>query len=973
MFRGGAILLGLAGFLAAGLYALEPDRLISQYHKQVWQVEDGLPHNYVTALLEDDTGFLLVGTDEGLARFDGLHFLPFEADRGLHIPQRWVSALLRGEATRPLWIGTFDGSLIALRDGKVAADFGSLGSVFDLLADGRGGVWASTRTGVVRSDGRAVRHIAGLQRPPDTGWNVLAPDASGGGLAVTVDGLFHVQGDHADRMAGNNAEWGQILTVASEANGTIWLGTTRGLFRFARQGGRPAALAGVPGPVVAILRDRNGTLWAGTWGRGLYRITSRGAEGWSSGRGLPEDFVRTLFEDKEGDLWIGSRGGLTRWKDSALAPLGVPEGLTGDFATTVNEDPKGDLWLGTWRGGLYRLHDGHLQPQPSPVPTLFFTVRALAFDGRGNTWIGNWEGLYRFDGARYQHYGGEADSPYQHVSSLLFNRRGALWIGTSGGGLFRFANGTPEGAPPENFLAGAEVSSLAEDREGRLWVGTNRGVGRVDAEGKWEAVSGLPQDSIQSVSTDEEGRVWACTLSGTLYLVSPRAVVLDQASGLPGYALYRLVDDHAGSLWVSSARGVLQIRSREIAEVLKGARRRLDVTVYGQEDGMRTIECHGLSQPAGNRARDGSVWFGTAKGFVQIRPYRRPAATAPQVTLEQIGADGRLLAESSSTLAAGARNVEVQYTAVNLSAPGKVQFRYRMDGFDPDWVEAHAERVARYNRLPPGNFTFLVEARNPNGNWSAPASLAIRQLPQFYQTWWFAVLVAAALAGMAGMGYRRHTQVLRARYEAVLSERNRIAREWHDTLVAGFSAISLQLEAIKSRLTQQPERAGELIELTRSMVHHYRSEARRVIWDLRDSRPDSETLPEAVSNALHQATDGRDVEGSLSIVGEPVSAPRELEHNVLRICQEALSNAVRHGEPRSLRLELEYTPAWLLVRVRDDGAGFEPDRLNGLTGHFGLTVMRERARRFGGTLRLESRPGDGTIVEAKVPLQAEKE
>jgi signal transduction histidine kinase len=385
---------------------------------------------------------------------------------------------------------------------------------------------------------------------------------------------------------------------------------------------------------------------------------------------------------------------------------------------------------------------------------------------------------------------------------------------------------------------------------------------------------------------------------------------------------------------------------------------------------MRTIECHGLSQPAGNRARDGSVWFGTVKGFVRIRPYHRAATSAPKVTVEQVSADGRPLPEGSTVLMAGARNVEVQYTALNLSSPGKIQFRYRMDGFDPDWVEAHSERIAHYNRLPPGNLIFLVAARNPGGAWSEPASLSIRQLPQFYQTWWFVLLAASAGAGLVAMAYRRRTQVLRARYEAVLSERNRIAREWHDTLVAGFSAISLQLEAIKSRLKQQPGRAEELIELTRRMVHHYRGEARRVIWDLRDSRPDSETLPEAVSNALHQVTDGRDVEGSLSIVGEPVRAPRELEHNVLRICQEALSNAIRHGEPRSLRLELEYTPAWLMVRVRDDGVGFEPDRMPGLTGHFGLTVMRERARRFGGTLRLESRPGDGTIVEAKVPLQA---
>lgn len=342
----------------------------------------------------------------------------------------------------------------------------------------------------------------------------------------------------------------------------------------------------------------------------------------------------------------------------------------------------------------------------------------------------------------------------------------------------------------------------------------------------------------------------------------------------------------------------------------------------------------------------------------------------PRVLIEEISTNlGPAELVPKLTLRAGTRDIELQFTALRFSTPGKVRFRYRMTGFDPDWVAGGALRAARYNQLPPGPHVFQVQARDDRGEWSEPVSIALYQEPRFHQTWWFMLLLGlTAAAGVWGI-YRWRLHAVRLRYAAVLEERNRIGREWHDTLVAGFSAISLQLEAARANLESKPGRASEILETTRRMVHHYRAEARRVIWDLRDNRPEGESLPRALESALRRAVEPRGIEGKVSVQGEPAGLPVDLQHNVLRICQEAISNSARHANPARIDVELLYRPDQLKAVVRDNGRGFGPEEAQLETaGHFGLTVMRERARRHGGALRIDSRPGEGATVEVTIPL-----
>ncbi len=724
--------------------------------------------------------------------------------------------------------------------------------------------------------------------------------------------------------------------------------------------------------MVSILEDRDGILWAGCWGKGLYRVQTGRVAHWSSADGLPDDSIRTLAEDQEGNLWIGMRsGGLGRWRDTRIVPLGSSEGLAGNYATIVANGPGNSLWLGTWRGGLYRLLNGKLASHPVPLPMIYFAARALAFDPKGNPWIGNWEGLFEFDGRGYRWHGREPGSPYGRVSALLFDKAGALWVGTAGRGLFRFPDGRPSASPPSTFFEGSEITALLESSTGAIWAGTTQGLRIVPPPGAAPpALRPAPAGSIHSLYEDSKRRIWAAG-SGALFVITGADLrVLDRRHGLPEHSLYRVLEHTDGSFYVSSPRGVYGIDGASVEAVLAGSRQSLSITSYDQDDGMRTIECHGLSQPAGARAADGSLWFPTARGFIQIRPAVNRSLPPPRVVIEAVSADwGSAPLTSSIELRPGTRNLQIRFTALRFSTPGKLRFRYRMSGFDPDWVATGAERTARYNQLPPGPHTFEVQARDPGGDWSPSATLSLRQNPRFHQTLWFSALVTLAILSIVASLYRWRLHTVRGRYAAVLEERNRIGREWHDTLVAGFSAISLQIEAALANIASKPERATEILDMTRRMVHHYRAEARRVIWDLRDSRPEDETLPMAVENALHRVIEHRGIRGAVTVEGQPVELPIELQHNVLRICQEAIANSARHANPAHIDVQLIFKPGMLQAIVRDDGCGLPSDPRSAETaGHFGLTVMQERARRHGGALRIESRPGLGTTVETSIPL-----
>lgn len=976
MLRNLFALLGLfLLFLHPQCRGLDTALLISQYQKQHWQMENGLPHNYVFTIQCAPDGYLLVGTDEGLARFDGVRFTPYDLDPSIGLSKKWILSMLIAR-DGSIWTGTFDGKLYQWRSGKVVTRHDEGSSIFDIAEDNRGRIWASTRDGVIRFSQRdgTFAHLPELRRPPDTAWNVLAVSGDGAVWVVTVDGLYRSEGGVLKCIARSGSRYGQIFSVRA-SHGSVLVGASQGLYSMADHNGAVVLeqVPRVPGPVVASLEDREGNIWAGTWGKGLYRRSAEGVQEWSSRDGLADDFVRQLYEDKSGNLWVGLRGGgLSRWKNPTLVPFGIEEGLQGDYASTVAVDPEGRTWLGTWRGGLYRFEHGKLVAQPTPVSTLFFTVRTLAFDKASHVWTGNWEGLSSWDGRRYTQFAGP-ETPYHHISVILFDREQRLWIATSDNGIFLFPRGRPEGFAAVHLLPRTEITSLVENKNGMIWAGTPTGAGWVaEADpGSYHELARTRGEAFTGLSVGLHQSVWGCTLAGSLWKLDVNGgQSLGANEGLPGYPLYFAIDDGRGAMWISSPRGILRIRIARIQEAMRGLVKRLDYRLFDREDGMRTIECHRQSQPAGARDANGYIWFPTSRGFVRIDPkvIRQPA-TARDVRIEELTEDGRVAPLERLRLPAGQHAIEMRFTALEFTSPQKLRFRYRMEGLEQDWNWDKGSRVARYTRLPPGRYMFRVMAAIGDGPWSEAQTLEVEQAPEFHQTKWFEVLVALAALFLAVLIFRWQMHLFRQRYFAVTAERNRIAAEWHDTLLAGFSAISLQLEAALLERGQTSERAREILNVTRKMVQHYRAEARRVIWDLHENGTDEKTFQKAIATALHQTVEGRGIAYELNVIGPETGLSKEVEHNLLRVCQEALSNAVRHGVPQHVRIALQYAEAALTMRVEDDGSGFDPEAIRAFNnGHFGLTIMQERMRRFGGTLILKSAPGKGTVVEATVPI-----
>lgn len=924
----------IAWLLASTLHALDPGLAISQYAKRHWQVEEGLPQNYITSIAQTPDGYLLIGTSGGAARFDGLRFTPLVLDTKTGMSREWITAVAASEDGH-IWVASRDaGSYLfeprANTPVHSARRFDSLRASRNVAAGlGPEGYWAWRREG--------SQPLCPELRTGNPSWQAL------------LDHYIAAGGTLYWRSAGSCFETlslkAQVLAVAEGTHHNIWIGASDGLYRISaaiRAARHATRIEGVPGPVVYVLEDRDGVVWAATWGNGLYRVTSKGVDTWTTRQGLPDDFVHNLFEDREGNLWIGSRAGLSRWKSTPISPFGIAEGLGGQFISTISGDGDGNLWIGSWRSGLHRYRDGRMQREKLPSPDLDVLVRASASSPSGTLWVSTWQELLERTGGGWRKYPRQA-------YSMAFERSGAMWLGAIDG-LYRFANGRPDDSPP--MVKASNVSALLIDAQGIVWAGALDGLRRIEGSIILQ-VDGLPHRSITSLSEDTAGRVWATTRANGVTLVNdaqPRT--FDQRHGLPPLPVYSVLDDGRGTLWLSTPAGIYSLATAHLAELLSGKRTRLEPEHYGQDDGMRTIECQSVGFPSGWRDRDGSLWFPTVRGVVRIRPRSRKHYAPPQVVIES---DIR-----------EARTHIVRFTAPRLAGAERVEFRYRTD--TSDWTSTGAERILRFNSLPAGQHTLSISARETGGAWGPSASIVLDQPPRFHETWTFRLLIGAALAALFYLFYQWRLYLVKSRYRAVIAERNRISREWHDTLLAGFSAISWQLDAALQRLRDKPDSAAKVVETARSMVHHYKAEARRVIWDLRSNEPELPPLEQALQHSIAEMTANASVISNVEVTGEPIALPGELAQNVLRICQEAVTNALQHGAPSRISVRLRFAKDKLEAAVEDDGKGFDLSTIP--NGHFGLAIVRERARRFGGDIEVVTAAGRGTTLTASIPYPA---
>jgi signal transduction histidine kinase len=484
---------------------------------------------------------------------------------------------------------------------------------------------------------------------------------------------------------------------------------------------------------------------------------------------------------------------------------------------------------------------------------------------------------------------------------------------------------------------------------------------------------GLSNDAVISLYEDSDGTLWIGTNGGGLNRMKDgKLTSYTTSNGLLDDVVYRILDDGRNNLWLSCRKGIFHLGKKDLDDFANGRIASIAPVAYGTADGMMTRECSGGGDPAGWKARDGKLWFPTIKGVAMIDPGRiKINSQPPPVVIEQIRIDDQSIAPSDRLeLPPGTTRFDFYYTAPSFVAPEKVRFKYKLEGFDKDWIDSGTRRIAYYTNLRPGAYTFRVIASNNDGIWNQTgATFGLYLKPYFYQTYWFYAACLLGLALLAWLLYHQRVRGMRAQFGAVLAERTRIAREIHDNLAQEMSGISVQLEVVAR--TMPPGTATTHLDRARQQVRHGIAEARRYVWDLRSPALENHDLPTALSETARRLTNETAIQAQVEVNGAFRPLPRLVEDNLLRIGQEAVNNAVKHAEAQRIFINLVFDARRVQLSVRDDGRGFDHQLSeNGRHGHFGLIGMRERAAQIGGTLSIHSIEGSGTEVVADVPLSS---
>jgi signal transduction histidine kinase/ligand-binding sensor domain-containing protein/CheY-like chemotaxis protein len=773
-----AALLSLLLAGAGAAFSLDPRAPLTQYRIDLWQAEQGLPENTVEAITQTEDGYLWAGTQEGLARFDGVRFVTFTRRTTAALHSDIVVSLVPDPAGG-LWIGASGADLVHHRAGAftgLPASAGALpGRVRKIFPD-REGLWIAVDTGgLFRLAGGKLTPFVSDHGPLLDRVNAVCRDRDGSlWIGMFDHGLHHVVKGKDVLLDGLLDD--RVTALWPDRDGSLWIGTMRGLNRL-DAGGITAYTRkdGLPDDnVLSLLRDREGTLWVGNE-HGLSRFAGGRFTTLPREPG-PSSSVRSLFEDREGNLWIGtSGGGLGRLKDVAFTALGRSDGLSNDLAWSIYQDRRGTLWIGT-DDGLNRLEDGRL--------TIFSTrdglpgnvVRAIAEDADGTLWFGTYEGVVRFAGGRFTTLDRRDGLPNNEVLALLPDA-GGIWIGTLGG-LAWYAGGRFSVWKRKDGLPEESVFSLLKEPDGSLLIGTRRGLARLHGSHiePVDPAAGGPQDNVFVLHKDRDGTLWIGTRSGLYRYRNGLFHAFTTRDGLPDDRVFSILEDDRGSFWMSSNHGVSRVRKADLDAYADGKIPSIPSVSYGVTDGMKSAECNGACQPPAWRTRDGRFWFPTLRGAVAVHPGLVPAGRpAPPVVIEELLADRQPVPKAGAVRIPPERaSFEVHYTALSLTSPEKLRFRYRLDGFDQDWVDAGVRRTAYYTNLPPGSYTFRVAAADGDGAWSpAGASLSFVLAPRVWQTGWFAILCfALAAAATAGVWrWRLHTVRMRERELLVLVDK----------------------------------------------------------------------------------------------------------------------------------------------------------------------------------------------------------
>ncbi|MCU1292493.1 MAG: putative two-component system sensor kinase [Bryobacterales bacterium] len=981
-FFSSAFLLTLCAVAAryAGAYAQERDRLAEPpffgvLGHQAWSSENGLPQNSVHQILQTRDGYLWIATEGGVARFNGMQFTVFNQENDSAITSNDACCLAE-DRTGVLWIGTSDGLL--------------------------------------RYAGGAFRRYTTADGLPSPVVSSLAPTDDGFLLVLTGDGLAKYDGRRFTPLKVSASALG------SGPNDRVWLATATALFTYNLADLRAIPVPDLPKePIEGLGSLQDGSKWVRThtafllWNQGHLRI-------WRSGYELPGTRVLSFLADSRGILWVGTDQGLVALSTapkSENARLEIQPAIGAAPILTMFEDREHNLWVGTDTTGLHILRQQKFRTLPALSG---YPITAITQSANGTLWMGSkGEGLFRYAGNQTRRLSTKDGLISDVILTVAADRDGSLWIGTPDG-LNHLQGEKIESYTSADGLPDDFIRSLYADRDGSLWIGTRRGLAHRQ-NGHFTVLSradGLPSDLIGAMLRSSSNDLWIGTLDGLARIRDGKVNIFSKAQGLSGNVITSLLEDanehtiwvgtkdsglsrssangftpiHAreipreidtiledarGYLWLTSSHGIIRVLASELMACGEAAECSPHIATYSSSDGLPTDEMSSSGHPGGWRAVDGRLWFATRKGVAVVDPASlHENRTPPSVIVERFTIDdiGFKNTGKEITIPPGHIKYGFEYAGLSYVSPSKVRYRYILEGFDKQWTQAGSRRNAYYTNLPPRHYRFRVQAANEDGIWNQTgAEVAFVIEPRFYRTLWFSGLATLLLAGFIFAMYRLRVRAIRSQFDAILAERNRIAREIHDTLAQGFVGVSVQLELTAHLLAHsRVDEASQQVDRTRNIVREGLADARRSIWDLRAVGTQA-TLPIRLTHLVEQSGTGP-LKTDIDIGGIYRALSPALENEVVRIAQEALANAVRHSGASRIAVHLRYHPNELTLTVRDYGMGFHAtDTTLPAKGHFGLQGMRERADQIGGTLRVESSPEGGTTVTLAVPLSNGKE
>ena len=973
-------LLLVAGTAGVGAGANPSD---PQFTLASWTSRDGLPSSYVMSLVQDSRGLLWVGTTAGLSLFDGQRFIPWPRQGTFPSPNPIVYALAPAR-DGSVWVAFGGPSRVAHdRSGTITVfterDGLPHGSMRTVVVDGQGVAWAGGTGGLVRFTGsRWTRVETGLGEP-DPGVTEMTVDREDRIWFVTPRGVFRISPDRR-RVEPVKTGLTGTITLRSVPTGMLMSAAGRIILVDAVTGlaTSQTAAPGLTTSPFLVATDRRGRLWAGSNGEGLVMLDGpaggRAPRHFTEREGLAGDLIRKLLEDHDGNLWVGTQAGLTRITEATISTMRIRTGVSAENVTRVAATGDGAVWVQS-PDGLVQLTGRQRVVHASMQGVSLRTISALHTDREGTLWVGTTDGhlLSRRAGTFRLATWPPSEAP-SAILGITTDSRGRVWIEDDAGRLLLRNGAQVTSLPVPPTLRSTPLRFLNTDSRDRLWLGTDGVIGVFDGRTftLYTEAEGLPPGQLAGFHEDGRRRIWLATDNGLSTLEGGRFVTVGAASGLPRSRIFSVVEDRTGVFWLGIGAGVLRVEAGELEAAILDREHRIRYRLFEESDGLQgTPVLRG--QPTAVRAADGVLWFITSNGLATIDPIRLSTAPKPPpARIEAFVADGtRLDAAGTLQLAPGLSTLHIEYAALNLTSPSKLQFRHQLIGLDANWVDNGTNRQASYANLSPGAYTFRVAASNGDGAWStAPGTISLTVLPIWYQTRTAYVFAIVAAAMVLWTSWRARARQLQQRFAVVLAERARVGREIHDTLLQSLVGMALQLDTLADQADASPP--GTMrhdLSRLRRQVEHYIGEAQESIWDLRSPLHGPGDLPSSLRERAERATGGADVRFEFAVQGIPRPLPIRVHQQVLRIAQEAVVNAVRHAHPRSIRMDLLYDADAVHLSVVDDGHGFNSEVPHGSTdSHWGLSIMRERAEQIGARFSVSSGPERGTRIDLVAPL-----